>query len=325
MTEGRAQTCPICKISDDKIVRENAGGIGTLIRIKCPRCKEFIISDFTEITAPETWFGPKLSAWVRNRNELGAEVPLIILDELKDLQASLPDYSPREKQVKLLQNIERMTAYPGKNVLLFPRYDIPLAWASAQEEFVYYIESLIERGLLKKTENRGLPYRIDGENKIFDSLAFLVAITADGWDYLEQHERHIEERTQVFVAMSFSDDLKSIWKGPIFQAITKAGYKPYRVDAEPHSDRIDIKIISEIKNSRFVVADITEQKHGVYFEAGYALGLGLPVIWCVRKDDLENVHFDTRQYNHIVWETMDDLESQLYQFICAIIGKGKET
>jgi len=103
----------------------------------------------------------------------------------------------------------------------------------------------------------------------------------------------------------------------------EAGYKPYRVDAEPHSDRIDVKIISEIKNSRFVVADVTEQKHGVYFEAGYALGLGLPVIWCVRKTDLDKVHFDTRQYNHIVWESTDDLENQLFNFICAIIGKGK--
>lgn len=91
---------------------------------------------------------------------------------------------------------------------------------------------------------------------------------------------------------------------------------------EPHVDRIDTKIITEIKNSRFIVADVTEQKHGVYFEAGYALGLGLPVIWCVCKDHLPNVHFDTRQYNHIVWESEYDLKEQLYNFICAIIGKG---
>jgi nucleoside 2-deoxyribosyltransferase len=123
--------------------------------------------------------------------------------------------------------------------------------------------------------------------------------------------------------MSFSADLKSIYEGPISRAITKAGYKPYRVDTEPHSDRIDAKIISEIKNSRFVIADVTEQKRGVYFEAGYALGLGLPVLWCVREDDLSNVHFDTRQYNHIIWKTASDLENQLYDFICAIIGKKK--
>lgn len=124
--------------------------------------------------------------------------------------------------------------------------------------------------------------------------------------------------------MSFSENLRPIWEGPIYNAIKKAGYKPYRVDAEPHIDRIDFKIISEIKNSRFLLADVTEHKLGVYFEAGYALGLGLPVIWCVRKDELEKAHFDTRQYRHIVWESADYLEDQLYQFICEIIGKGKE-
>jgi hypothetical protein len=152
-----------------------------------------------------------------------------------------------------------------------------------------------------------------------------VAITADGWDYLEKQERHIEERTQAFVAMSFKDDMKSVWQGPIFNAITKAGYKPYRVDTEPHSNLIDVQIISAIKDSRFVVADFTHQNLGVYFETGYAQGMGLPVIRCVREDDFENLHFDKNHYNFIKWKTPDDLENQLYNFIWAIIGKGKET
>ncbi|MHB8069404.1 MAG: hypothetical protein ACYDIC_16050 [Desulfobaccales bacterium] len=252
---------------------------------------------------------PKLSAWIRRQNEQQNEIPELNSYNISTLQTGLPDYSPREKQIILLQNIERKTKYPGQRVELSLKYDSPLAWASNDEEFLYYIISLQDRGLIINNMTSGLCH---------------VTITANGWDYREKLERHIEERTQAFVAMSFSEDLKSVWEGPIYNAITKAGYKPYRVDAEPHIDRIDVKIISEIKNSRFIVADITEQKRGVYFEAGYALGMGLPVIWCVRKDDLENAHFDTRQYNHIVWETADDLENQLYDFICAIIGKGKE-
>jgi len=314
MNEGNAQTCPICKLNDDQIVHKGSGLLAR--RTECPRCKKFIILDLIEFIAPDSFFGPKLSAWIRDRNERYAEVPKLTTATLENLQKGLPNYGPREKQIILLQNIERKTAYPGKPVEIIPKYDIPLAWASTEEEFHYYINSLIERGFLKKRGHAGPITR-------FSDMLFSVIITADGWDYLEQHERRIEERTQVFVAMSFSADLKSIWEGLIFNAITKAGYKPYRVDAEPHSERIDAKIISEIKNSRFVVADVTEQKRGVYFEAGYALGMGLPVLWCVRKDDLDKVHFDTRQYNHIVWETENDLETQLYDFICAIIGKGK--
>ena len=125
--------------------------------------------------------------------------------------------------------------------------------------------------------------------------------------------------------MSFHGDLKPAWEDGISPALKKAGYRPYRFDAEPHIDRIDTKIITEIKNSRFLVADVTLQRPGVYFEAGYAIGLGLPVFWCVRSDDLKNVHFDTRQYNHIVWEDEKCLAEQLHLFVAAIIGKGSAT
>lgn len=80
--------------------------------------------------------------------------------------------------------------------------------------------------------------------------------------------------------------------------------------------------MAEIRNSRFVIADTTEQNNGVYyFEAGYALGQGLPVIWSVRKDDVKNVHFDTAQYNQIRWESAPQLEEAMFNYICAIIGQ----
>lgn len=53
-----------------------------------------------------------------------------------------------------------------------------------------------------------------------------------------------------------------------------------------------------------------------------AIGLGLPVFWSVRHDDLTNVHFDTRQYNHIVWQKEEHLAEQLFLYVSAIIGKG---
>ncbi len=67
---------------------------------------------------------------------------------------------------------------------------------------------------------------------------------------------------------------------------------------------------------------MTKQSQGVYFEAGYALGLGIPVFWSVHKKEVSCVHFDTKQYNHIVWENEKDLADKLYHFIIAIIGKG---
>ena len=50
--------------------------------------------------------------------------------------------------------------------------------------------------------------------------------------------------------------------------------------------------------------------------------IGIEVIFICREDALQNVHFDTRQYNHIVWETPEELRQGLAARISAVIGDG---
>jgi hypothetical protein len=72
------------------------------------------------------------------------------------------------------------------------------------------------------------------------------------------------------------------------------------------------------------VADFTGERGGVYFEAGFALGLGRQVIWTVREDVLDKVHFDNRQYNFIVWKSsgLDKFAERLGLRIEATVGRG---
>jgi nucleoside 2-deoxyribosyltransferase/DNA-directed RNA polymerase subunit RPC12/RpoP len=296
-----SQKCLICGLSSNDVKINNDD-------IKCPRCGRYLVVVKTHRANPALP-NPKLSAWIRERNERGEDITAIGEDEI--LQ-SLPNYSVSEKQLILLQNIERKSKHPGDYVSLNWNFDCPLAWAESEWEFRFYVDSLEQRNLLKPSD-----YPSRGDGRIRRS----VSITSQGFDFLEKNRRNFEEKTQCFVAMSFDKEMDSVWLNAIKPAIEKAGYRPYRIDKELHMDRIDAKIIAEIKNSRFLVADVTSQKKGVYFEAGFALGLGLPVLWSVREADLKNVHFDTRQYNHIVWKDETDLHEQLYDFICAIIGK----
>ncbi len=205
-----------------------------------------------------------------------------------------------------------LTDYPGKEVILNTELDTSLSWAENEQEFTYYVKSLIDRGLIERSNTK---------SRTLNDLSYSIVITAQGWEYLEKNNSDIQSKTQAFVAMSFDPTLLTVFENAIQPAIEKTGYTAYKVNAQPHLERIDVKIISEIKNSRFLVADVTQQKAGVYYEAGFAHGLGLPVIWCVKKDDLKNVHFDTRQYNHILWETEEELKEQLHDFILATIGK----
>ena len=246
---------------------------------------------------------PALSGYLREKTLFKEKIPVITTYFLDN---SLPRYGPLEKQGKLLRAIEQLTTYPGKEVRLDLQHDVSLAWAKNWQEFEYYLKSLRDRGFVYAPVRP--PYDF-------------VTITAAGWKHLEQKQSSFTSKTQVFVAMSFSEGLLPAYKDAIAPAINSTGYRPYRVDSKPHLDRIDAKIIREIKDSRFVVADVTEQKQGVYYEAGFAHGLGIPVIWCVRKDDKDSLHFDTRQYNHIIWENTNELKEKLEDTILAVIGR----
>lgn len=125
-------------------------------------------------------------------------------------------------------------------------------------------------------------------------------------------------------AGSYAALLSQAFEEAIRPAIEEdAGFrKAMRVDKEEYLGDIVYEIIARIKESRFVVADATEHKNGVYFEAGYAMGMGLPVIWTCHEDDIGKAHFDTRQLNHIVWKDIGELRKNLANRILATIGAG---
>lgn len=299
--------CPICKLQPEDVT---ITAIDDRFDIKCPRCGNFKISGTANAILNTKEANFKLSSWIRNQFESGSEPPNITSTSLNDIPNSIPKYTVSEKQLILLRALERKTEYAGKPVNIITHFDFPIAFCRNTKEFSFLIQSIIDRGLIQSTDNPS------------ESFSLRLTITPNGWTHLEETTKPSIFKNQVFVAMSFSKDLRSAWSNGIKPALVKAGYSPYRTDAEPHIDRIDAKIISEIKNSKFVIADVTEQRPGVYFEAGFAIGLGLPVFWCVREDDLNNIHFDTRQYNHIVWNNEEILAEQLFYNVIALIGAG---
>jgi len=302
--------CPICKLEAQDVLREF--DYGERVTINCARCKRFTITRTAERMTEKRNLGYKLSAWIRELNEFSKDVPEIDSKTLETLEKDLPSYAPSEKQLKLLRAIEKTSKYPGDRVVLHRELDFPLAWATCGKELLYYLVALIERKLIRPPL---------GSKLNVGEITFAVEITAEGWNYLEEKRSTISTSSQAFIAMSFSDDMTSAWENAIRPAVSEAGFRPYRVDVEPHLERIDVKIMSEIQNSRFLIADVTNQKQGVYFEAGYALGLKMPVIWTCKKADIKNAHFDTRQYNHILWTNNSDLKEQLFYYITALIGK----
>jgi len=148
-----------------------------------------------------------------------------------------------------------------------------------------------------------------------------IALTCKGLQRAGDLKRGInaESGYQAFVAMSFDNSMIDAYEKGIKSALEEAGFKPYRVDRDPHNDKICDIITSQIKRSRFMVADVTGHRNGVYFEAGLMKGLGRHVIFTCKRNEIKDAHFDTRQYNHILWDTPEDLKSGLTYRIEATI------
>ena len=202
-------------------------------------------------------------------------------------------------------------ATPGRTLRLIRNLRLTAETASLSvRDFDALLNMMSERGLLKR---------------VGTLRQSTFAITANGWDRIEELEAARPSTTQAFVAMWFSDTMLPIFKEGLAPAIEDAGYEPLRIDNKEHVNKIDDEIIAEIRRSRFLVADFTcepgKVRGGVYFEAGFAMGLGIPVFWTVRGTT-DDIHFDTRQYAFIVWKDAADLRKRLADRIAAVIGYG---
>ena len=144
-------------------------------------------------------------------------------------------------------------------------------------------------------------------------------LTTKFWEIVENLQKTEVGNKRAFVAMWFDESMKDYYKDGIKKAIEESGYVPVRIDLQDFNEKICDEIIAEIKRCKFLVSDFSGQRSGVYFEAGFAKGLGRPVIFTVKKDDVEKLHFDTRQYNHIVYDSPEELHNKLYNRICATI------
>ncbi|AUH72193.1 hypothetical protein CAB17_09050 [Legionella sainthelensi] len=128
-------------------------------------------------------------------------------------------------------------------------------------------------------------------------------ITPKGYVHIHNLLTDITESNTGFCAMWFNAELKEVWDKAIKKAIEESNYRAIRIDEEHFNDDINSKMIILINSCKFVIADFTGNRGGVYFEAGYAHGLKKPVIYTCEKNyfSQKKPHFDIEHYNFILW------------------------
>lgn len=309
--------CPICGIASH-ITRM---GTQDANFVDCARCGEFVMTGmlfvvFRRLTPENRALLPYLSAYTRQTAKRGVRSELNT-ENWQDLARSHMGTSVSQKVMKLLDLVASRSSHPGDTAEINTDMDYPLLDAGSAGEVNYLLEHLKALRYLSWP----LLHEADGTFRELPPTNEPVTrcrLTVDGWERLEPTKGG-GRPGRCFVAMSFHPSLNEAYDRGIRAAVTECGFESVRIDLEHHNEKICDKILAEIRQSQFLVADFTRQRAGVYFEAGFAMALGRPVIWMCREDDFENTHFDTRQYNHIVWTVPDDLRAKLGERIMATI------
>lgn len=206
------------------------------------------------------------------------------------------------------RNVPQNNIYSGgklTNILLDPLKLLAISASQNEQELNWLVQVYLqELGYLRQ--------KTDG-----------YEITIDGWNAIESNDSLNKQSKIGFIAMPFAEEYFALYENALHPGIFNAGYQPVRIDNIQHNNRIDDEIIANIRKSRFIVADLSLNRGGIYFEAGYALGMGLPVIWTVKQSELKNVHFDNRQYNFLTWDDSNyaGLSKRITDRIEATIGR----
>lgn len=135
---------------------------------------------------------------------------------------------------------------------------------------------------------------------------FSIGLTMAGWEKYAQLKRvDIASRT-AFMAMKFGDkSIDSVVDNCFKPAVARTGFELKKLTDDQPAGLIDDQIRASILSGRFVIADLTHGSHGAYWEAGFAEGLGLPVIYTCERSHWEErkTHFDTNHLLTIVWDS----------------------
>lgn len=283
----------------------------------------------------------KLTSWLVEQRWLGEQRPVIFSTDINEADERRV-LSVFERANRTLKYLQSQTSHIGDIVELYVD----------EETLDVYLEIMSSGGNIDVAEKLrsfvSLNIQAYSESTNLKEIAFLLSylnsqkwivhedsggihqceLTVEGYTRLAELDKRDIQSSRAFVAMWFDKSMEDLWEKGIKPGIEDAGYEAVRIDRKEHVNKIDDEIIAEIRRSRFVLADFTHgedgMRGGVYYEAGFAHGMDIPVIFSCRRDILEDIHFDTRQYNHIIWEKPEKLREQLANRIAAVIGDGPQ-
>lgn len=285
--------CPVC---DSKLIESKHNGGSS--SFSCPLCGNFILSGTLVSILPnkrkeDAKISSKISHAIRQMQK-NSNIPDLTTYTLeKILEKSLP--RPREQADLLIRYLAENIEAPGNTIWVEPSTHKAIIGAQSDEGFALVLNHLFDIGLLKGVQSES----INAVGRAHATLSF------DGWEYYENLKHGDSNYRKAFIAMKFGDEkLDRIVVNVFKPSVKQTGFELIKLDDYPKAGLIDDRLRVEIQSSDFIIADLTHDNQGAYWEAGYAEGLGKPVIYSCEKLKFETIktHFDTNHHLTIIWD-----------------------
>jgi hypothetical protein len=119
------------------------------------------------------------------------------------------------------------------------------------------------------------------------------------------------QKGYAFIAMPISEhdhELVDVLDA-IKEAAKRCGIHAERIDEPQSNERITDRILESIRRAEYVIVDLTKSRPNVFYEAGYAYGIGKTPIYVARSGT--SLEFDLKDYPIIFFRNMKELKDGL--------------
>ena len=296
--------CPVCRTPGIPVGGPVAG-YADVDAIDCPRCGRFLISGTVKMVLENLMQqrainNSRLSHSLRLRYDAQARSPPFLRRDT-DLQPYQDDRSHIPPQ----EQLDNLILWIGKNQPSLHE------WVKSD---MHALGARIGASIGTDASEGGVSWLLSEFNDL-ELFTFergnpnpQFRLRPQGWVRFGELNRRIVNSRTAFMAMKFGDAMMDRVLRECFQpAAARAGFTLRALNEQPSAGLIDNQIRAAIRASRFVIADLSHDNNGAYFEAGFAEGLSLPVIYTceTRKFDSKKTHFDTNHMHTVKWDDVN--------------------
>jgi hypothetical protein len=297
--------CIICGFSAAQPAPRN---LGDWTEHNCPRCGHFFLSGSAEATLgnlirDEKYRWAITSHAVRNMQSPNGPPPRIKEPQLKSIWTQVRLPNPAEQAERFIKFLGDSDLPPGEFLPVSIEHLMATLGTTdhgqdgKQRGFQFIMNRLKEDRLIET------PQHPENDGKARFRLSY------DGWVRYHELHRGVTGSRTAFMAMGYSSpDIMQAFEKCFVPAANAAGFELKRLDQKPRAGLIDLRMRVDIRTARFVVADLTDENRGAYWEAGFAEGLGKHVFYTCEASKFNGAktHFDTEHLLTIKW-TLEDL------------------